>query len=90
MPSVDRRTRFEGDAVALDPSAFVDEELHACLDANGADAGRAAVRLGLVPLSFDIEGDDVTLDIVDERIVAARSVSTARSSSRSIGTPSPT
>ncbi len=72
MPSVDRRTRFEGDTVALDPRVFVDEELHARLDANGADAGRAAVRLGLAPLTFDIEGDELTLDIDGGCIVARR------------------
>jgi hypothetical protein len=72
MHSLDRRTRFEGDAVALDPGAFIDEGLVALLDANGADAGRAAVRLELAPLTLDVEGEEVTLDVVGERIVARR------------------
>jgi hypothetical protein len=74
MTSIDFRTRFQGDAVALDPSAFVREGLAAALDARGAEAGRAALRLGLVPLTFDVEGEPFTFDVADAaRLVVRRS-----------------
>jgi len=67
MVTVDRRSRFEGDEVALEPSTFV-EGLKPILDARGADAGRAAARLGLVPLTLDVEGDRVTFTFDGDRL----------------------
>jgi hypothetical protein len=67
MVTVDRRTRFEGDAVALEPEGFV-AGLRPLLDARGGDAGRAAVRLGLVPLTLDVEGERVTFTFDEGRL----------------------
>jgi hypothetical protein len=72
MVTVDFRTRFEGDAVALDTSTFVDEILPSLLEAHGVEAGRAAARLGLVPLTFDVEGEQVTLAVDDDQRLLAR------------------
>jgi hypothetical protein len=66
MITVDTRTRFRGDVVALDPVVFVDEHAAGLLDANGAAAGRAAARNGLAPLTLDVEGELITL-VPDER-----------------------
>lgn len=69
MVSVDFRSRFEGDAVALDPSEFVEQRLPALLDAHGKDAGRGAANLGLAPLTFDVEGERHTFDVSADRLV---------------------
>ena len=66
MLTVDARTGFDGDAVDLDPTEFLDDRLPALVDAHGAAAGASAVRLGLVPLTFDVEGEALTF-AVDER-----------------------
>jgi hypothetical protein len=71
MVTVDFRTRFDGDEVALDPGAFVEQQLPPLLDARGAEAGRAAARLGLVPLTFDVEGERFTL-VPGERLEVHR------------------
>src|SRR5262245_15717032 len=68
MPTIDRRTRYLGDAVALDASWLVDE-LPTALRDNGALAGRGVEVLGLPPLGFEV--DDVTahLTVADGRLV---------------------
>ncbi|MGP0031827.1 MAG: phytanoyl-CoA dioxygenase family protein [Acidimicrobiales bacterium] len=65
MVTVDFRTRFEGDEVALDPATFLDDRVPALLDAHDAEAGRAAGRLGLAPLTLDVEGEEVTFEVTD-------------------------
>lgn len=55
------RTRYAGDAAALEPAAFLDEHVGPLLDANSVEAGRAARRLGLVPLTLDVDGSPLTL-----------------------------
>ena len=65
MVTVDRRSRFEGDTVALDPHTFVEGHVAPLVDARGADAARAAARLGLMPLTLNIEGEQFTFAIAD-------------------------
>jgi len=65
MVTVDRRTRFEGDTVRLDPSTFVAEQVPSLLDLRGDAAGEGAVRLGLVPLTLDVEGEQLTFTVDD-------------------------
>src|SRR5215813_14274269 len=71
MVSVDFRTRFEGDAVDLDPRSFLDDALAEALDARGESAGRAAVRLGLKPLTLLVDGDALTF-VPDDRLAIQR------------------
>jgi hypothetical protein len=72
MSSVDLRTRFDGDAVALDPTGFLDEHVPALLDARGAAAGAGAARLGLPPLTLDVEGEQVTFEAGDDERLDVR------------------
>jgi len=72
MITVDFRSRFEGDAVALDLDAFFEDHLPALLDARGAEAGRAARRLELEPLTLDVQGERLTLDADGNHLVARR------------------
>jgi hypothetical protein len=62
MTSVDFRTRFEGETAPLSAGAFVDERSAALLGARGAEAGRAAARLRLAPLTLAVEGEPITLE----------------------------
>jgi hypothetical protein len=71
MVTVDLRTRFEGDAVALDPTTFLEEHLPAHLEVRGNDAGRAAMRLGLAPLTLEVHGDQLTFAADGERLGVA-------------------
>src|SRR5262245_44968465 len=72
MITVDRRTRYEGDTVALDVDTFLDEELPPLLDKHADGAGHAATRLGLAPLTLDVEGDAVTIALGDDGRIGAR------------------
>ena len=60
MITIDRRTRPDTVADPLDPDTFVDERLPDVLRANGDLAGRAVTRLGLPPLTLDVDGTPVT------------------------------
>jgi hypothetical protein len=73
MTTVDFRSRFEGDNVALDPDSFLEDHLPALLDGQRVGAGRAAARLGLAPLTLDVEGEQLTF-VADnnERLDARR------------------
>ncbi len=62
MTTIDMRTRSESNAASLDLDNFVHQRVPEWLDSRGADAGRAAIRLGLLPLSFDVEGEQFTFD----------------------------
>jgi hypothetical protein len=68
VPTVDFRTRFEGDAVAIEPQDFLDPGLAAIRDGHAHEAGRAATRLGLVPLTLDVEGERLTFVTDDGRM----------------------
>ncbi len=62
MTTLDFRTRFEGEAITLDPGTFVDETVADLLASRGVEAGRAAVRLDLAPLTLDVEDERITLE----------------------------
>ena len=68
MPTVDFRTRFEGDQVAFEPGDFIESQLPLLVNANGAEAGRGGAPLALMPLTFDIEGDLLTIEIDGDRL----------------------
>ncbi len=73
MVTVDLRTRYQGDTIALEPGVFFEERLPALLDANGAAAGGGARRLGLAPLTLDVAGEQLTFMVgADDRIGARR------------------
>jgi hypothetical protein len=72
MTTVDFRSRFEGDTVDLDVDTFLDDELPAALDSRGVEAGRAATRLGLAPLTLAVEGETLTIAVDDDERLAAR------------------
>ena len=72
MITVDRRTRYDGDAVALDVDAFLDDVLPPLLDKHAVEAGHAATRLGLAPLTFDVDGEALTIAVGDDGRLEAR------------------
>ena len=69
MPTVDLRTRADDNAVVVDPTTFLDEQLPALLEANGGEAGTAASRLGLAPLTLDVDGDALTFGVDEGGLV---------------------
>ena len=71
MTTVDLRTRSDNDTLSVDVATFVDEHLPALLHARGPESGRAAMRLELVTLSFDVEGRQFSL-AVDEGSLEVR------------------
>jgi hypothetical protein len=66
MTTVDFRSRFDGDEKALDPRGFVDELADELGGQRGIDAGRSAVRLGLTPLTIEVDAAAVTLEPADD------------------------
>jgi hypothetical protein len=72
MITVDRRSRYEGDSLALDIDRFVDDEVPPLLDKHAVEAGRAATRLGLAPLTLDVEGEPVTICVDDDGQLVVR------------------
>ncbi len=74
MATIDFRTRADDGVVSVDPGTLVDDQVPGLLDARGTEAGRAAIRLGILPLSFDVEGEQFTLVPGDERLQVQRGV----------------
>jgi hypothetical protein len=72
VTSVDLRTRYQGDAVALDPTTFLGDHLTGLLEANGAAAGRGADGLGLSPLTLDVDGEALTFSSDGGHLVVRR------------------
>jgi Phytanoyl-CoA dioxygenase (PhyH) len=72
MSTVDFRTRFEGDALDLQPSDVLEGPLASLLDEHGAEAGGSAARLALAPLTFDVEGELLTFAIDHGRLAVHR------------------
>jgi hypothetical protein len=72
MTTVDFRQRFEGDDVALDPVVFPKQIVDGLPDARRIEAGRAATRLGLAPLTLDVDGVALTFDVDRERLSVRR------------------
>ncbi len=66
MTSIDQRTRADVDPVAVDVDTFVDELAPGLVDAHGREAERSARRLGLPPLTLDVDGARLTLRPVDD------------------------
>ena len=73
MVSIDIRSRFEGDAVALEPKSFFDEDLAALLASRGVAAARAIEQLGLSPLTLMVDDEALSL-VVRGRGSSARLV----------------
>jgi hypothetical protein len=61
MATVDFRTRLEGDADLLDPTELLEDRIPRLLEERGPEAGVAATRLDLAPLTLDVEGLQLTL-----------------------------
>ena len=68
MATVDFRTRLDGDVDLLDPVEFLEDRLPPLLDASGRQAGVAATRLELVPLTLDVEGQRLTMVPEDDAL----------------------
>jgi hypothetical protein len=60
VPTIDRRTRYEGDHVLLDPLTFLSGELAERLAEHGVEAGEAAARSGLPTLTLAVGGEPLT------------------------------
>ena len=72
MTTVDLRRRFDTAADALDPGTFLDDHVAALPDGRTAEAGRAAGRLDLVPLTLDVEGERLTFEVDGDRLAVRR------------------
>lgn len=68
MSSVDFRTRHDGDSVAVRPESLFEGDLARAIATNRDQAGSAAKRLGLPPLTLQVEADTLTFDLSDERL----------------------
>ena len=78
MPTVDLRTRFEGDALDLGPEDLLDHgRLVAAMEQHGREAARAATRLGLPPLTLNVEDEVFTLSFEHSGVVARSGSSSA-------------
>jgi hypothetical protein len=62
MLTLDFRSRFDGEVTPLEPVDFAEQHVADLLDAHGTQAGRAALRLGLAPLTLDVGGDLLTFE----------------------------
>jgi hypothetical protein len=71
MVTVDLRTRFENDQINLDPATFLTTDAPRLVEVHGEAAGRAAARLELPPLTFDVEGDRLSFAVDGARLVVA-------------------
>jgi hypothetical protein len=68
MGSLDFRTRYVDDAVQLEPEAPV-SQLQSSLPAERwHEAGRSAARMSLAPITFDIDGAEISLAIDGDRL----------------------
>jgi Phytanoyl-CoA dioxygenase (PhyH) len=77
MTTVDVRTRSDGEVQSVDPDTFFGERVPGLLDSRGPEAARAADRLGLLPLSLDVEGEQFTVVPDDGRLLARPGVGQA-------------
>jgi hypothetical protein len=71
MSAIDLRSRLDDEPMLIDPSDFVDSVLTESVDLHGAEAGRGADRLDLPSLSFDVDGEQLTLTPGDGRVLVA-------------------
>jgi len=71
--TVDLRTRYQGDVVDMSPTDFLETgHLVPLLDTNGAEAGGYAARLGLPPLTLDVDGELLTFAVDDGLLTVRR------------------
>jgi hypothetical protein len=70
MSAIDLRTRLDVEPGLIDPSDFVDTVLAESADLHGAEAGRGADRLDLLPLTLDVDGEQLTLTPRTGRVAA--------------------
>ncbi len=77
MATVDFRTRLEGDADLLDLTEFLEDRIPASPQVRGRQVGFAATRLGLVPLTLDVEGSELTLVPDDDGLQVRQGVDDA-------------
>lgn len=68
MITIDQRTRFQGDAVALDPAWLLEEFLEV-LRETGSLGARGVKVLGLSSLGFETDGVSAHLTVDGERLV---------------------
>ncbi len=68
MSTVDLRSRFEGDQLPLDPTTFLSDVVDALPDVRAKEAGDAVTRLGLPPLTLDVDDDVVTFTVDGDRL----------------------
>jgi hypothetical protein len=66
MATVDLRTRLDGDVDLLDPTEFLEVRIPPLVEARGRQAGLAATRLHLGPLTLDVDGYQLTLVFDDD------------------------
>jgi hypothetical protein len=62
MLTLDFRSRFDSEVTPLDPVDFVEQRVAEVLEAHGTEAGGAALRLGLAPLTLDVSGHLLTFE----------------------------
>jgi hypothetical protein len=72
MVTLDFRSRFDGDVTPFEPADFAEQHVADLLHAHGTEAGRAAVRLGLAPLTLDVGGDLLTFEPDADGLVVTR------------------
>jgi Phytanoyl-CoA dioxygenase (PhyH) len=60
MITIDFRSGNAGGEAPSSPGRFLDDQAAGLLDANGEQAGHAARRLGLLPLTLDVQGEQLT------------------------------
>ena len=76
MTTVDLRTRFESEATDIDPGEFVRALAPELVEAHGADAGLGATRLGLAPLTLDVDGARATVALARPDVLNAQTPDT--------------
>lgn len=67
MPTFDRRTRHQGDAVSIAPE-WLHDQLPTILGMTGALGGRGVEVLGLSTLGFEVDGTPAHLALADGRL----------------------
>jgi hypothetical protein len=65
MPTVDFRTRFDGDVAPIDPATFL-EQVGGLSESRRAAAGHGATRLGLGSLTLEIDNEQLTFTVADD------------------------
>ncbi len=75
--SIDVRTRSDVDIRQLNADEMFDEVLPGAVSVNGALAGRGVTYLGLPALGLDVDGRQVTLEVVSDALALRAGIDTA-------------